>query len=269
LNNDHKNIISFSGGKDSTALILWAKENLKNFITVFCDTMWEHAITYAYIDFINKTLLDNKLVVVSSDKYGSFEDMCVKKKRVPSTKARFCTEELKLKPMKKYIGQFLPAVEIYVGIRADESFARRNLPERAFADYYECDMVRPLMKWTAQDCFDIMKKYNIEPNPLYKMGMKRVGCMPCIMSGLGEMRQIIKQFPEVIENIREIERKVGRSFFPPNYIPDRFCSGRDKNNIPYPVIEDIVKYLSDDPDQIKMFPEEEGKTCMSYYSICE
>ena len=64
MNNDHKNIISFSGGKDSTALILWAKENLKNFITVFCDTMWEHAITYAYIDFINKTLLDNKLVVV-------------------------------------------------------------------------------------------------------------------------------------------------------------------------------------------------------------
>ena len=36
-----KHIISFSGGKDSTALILWAKENLEEFITVFCDTGWE------------------------------------------------------------------------------------------------------------------------------------------------------------------------------------------------------------------------------------
>jgi len=124
-------IISFSGGKDSTALILWAKENLKDFITVFCDTHWEHDITYTYINYINSTLLNNKLIVVSSDKYGSFEEMCLKKKRVPSTMARFCTEELKLKPMKKFIQQYLPNIEIYIGVRADESFSRSKLPELA------------------------------------------------------------------------------------------------------------------------------------------
>lgn len=42
-----KHVVCFSGGKDSTALVLWAKENLAEFITVFCDTGWEHKITYA------------------------------------------------------------------------------------------------------------------------------------------------------------------------------------------------------------------------------
>lgn len=32
---------------------------------------------------------------------------------------------------------------------------------------------------------------------------------------------------------------------------------------------DVVKYISDNPNQTKMFPEEEGQSCMSYYSICE
>lgn len=47
-----KHIVCFSGGKDSTALVLWAKENLPEFTTVFCDTGWEHPITYAYVEEI-------------------------------------------------------------------------------------------------------------------------------------------------------------------------------------------------------------------------
>ncbi len=97
------NIIAFFGGKDSTALILWAKENLDSFQTIFCDTGWEDQITYDYIKYINKTLLNGKLIVLKSEKYDGFEDLAIKKKRVPSTMARFCTQELKLFPTQKYI----------------------------------------------------------------------------------------------------------------------------------------------------------------------
>ena len=42
-----KVIVSFSGGKDSLASLLWVRNNLtKDFITVFCDTGWEHPLTY-------------------------------------------------------------------------------------------------------------------------------------------------------------------------------------------------------------------------------
>lgn len=44
-----KVIVSFSGGKDSLASLLWVRNNLtKDFITVFCDTGWEHPLTYKY-----------------------------------------------------------------------------------------------------------------------------------------------------------------------------------------------------------------------------
>jgi len=264
-----KRIISFSGGKDSTALILWAKENLSEFETVFCDTGWESPITYSYIEYINEKLLGGKLVVIRSKKYKGFEDLCYKKTRVPSAKARFCTEELKLKPMKDYINPYLPNVEIYTGVRADESFSRSKLPERAFADFYGCDMIRPLLHWTSKQCFELMKKHKVKPNPLYKMGMKRVGCMPCIMVNHKEFRSIIKKIPEIIDNIRRLEGTLGGGFFPPNYIPFRYQTGfNEKSGKKYPVLDDVLKYLSGDPNQTEMF-EEEPQKCMSYYSLCE
>ena len=43
-----RHVICFSGGADSTALCLWARENLPEFDTVFCDTGWEYPMTYDY-----------------------------------------------------------------------------------------------------------------------------------------------------------------------------------------------------------------------------
>ena len=265
------NIISFSGGKDSTALILWAKENLSEFETVFCDTKWEHEITYQYIDYINKTLLDNKLITITSKKYDGFVDLTIKKKRVASTMARFCTEELKLKPMQNYLKDKAD-VNLYLGIRRDESHARSKLASSVYDnDYYKCWIHRPIIEWTAQDCFDVMKKYNVEPNPLYKMGMKRVGCMPCIMTSHKEMKNIFEQFPEVETKLTELE-KHGHSFFPPDYIPRRYCSkiaiNKKGEAVKYPIIKDVKKYLLGDENQHR-FIEVESGSCMSYYSICE
>lgn len=265
-----KNIISFSGGKDSTALILWAKENLAEFDTVFCDTKWEHNLTYEYIDYINKTLLDGKLITVSSEKYDGFVDLSIKRKRIPSGMARFCTEELKLKPMQNYIKEF-EDVHMYLGIRRDESHSRSKLTQDVYdADFYKCWIHRPIIEWTAMDCFNLMKKHNIEYNPLYKLGMKRVGCMPCVMTNRGEMKNIFIQFPEVEDKLKELE-DFGHDFFMPGYIPNRFCSksviNKKGENVKISTISDVKKYLTSEKT-IDIF-EEDGESCMSYYSICE
>lgn len=290
-----KNIVSFSGGKDSTALILWAKENLDNFETVWMDTGWEHELTYAYVDYIDAAILDGSLIRLKSSEYEGFKDMAIQKKRVPSTKARFCTQKLKLEPLIEYFDTIRDDFEIhnYVGIRADESYSRSKMKECTFdLDYFGCWIHRPLLRWTADDVFDMMKKHGIEPNPLYKMGMKRVGCMPCIMSNHSDMKQIIANFPDVIDSVREIEQKLDRSFFPPNYIPDRYCSRsqtnevvvtktiddpmfgkrevtvKKKKTIWYPMIDDVVEYVKDNPEQVEAF-DREPKSCMSHYAICE
>ena len=260
------NIVCFSGGKDSTALILWAKENLDSFQTIFCDTGWEDQITYDYIDYINKILLNGELIILKSEKYQGFADLAIKKRMIPQQNLRYCTTELKIIPTKAYINQF-ENVHLYNGIRAEESPKRAKMDENIFDDYFNCWVHRPLLKWTTKQVFNIQTKYNIKPNPLYKMGMSRVGCMPCIMSNHKEIKAIIKNKPEVIEKIKDLENKVGNSFFDAGYIPKWACTGRnDKTGTKFPLVDDVVKYLQGNPDQLEMF---ETPSCMSFYGLCE
>ncbi len=84
-----KVIVSFSGGKDSLASLLWVRNNLtKDFITVFCDTGWEHPDTYQHISNVCKQL-DVRLVILRSKKYTDFVDMSIKRSRFPSSQRRF------------------------------------------------------------------------------------------------------------------------------------------------------------------------------------
>lgn len=98
-----KVIVSFSGGKDSLASLLWVRNNLtKDFITVFCDTGWEHPLTYKYIEEVQEQLGLN-LITVKSKKFNGMVDLTKKKSRWPSSQRRFCTSELKTIPMIDYI----------------------------------------------------------------------------------------------------------------------------------------------------------------------
>jgi hypothetical protein len=98
------------------------------------------------------------------------------------------------------------------------------------------------------------------------MGFTRVGCFPCIMCRHGEIKLLIKHFPDRIDYLKKIENDLGRSFFPPNYIPPWAQSGFDqKSGKKFPTINDVVKYI-DDGNQLELF---EAPSCMSIYNICE
>ena len=133
-----KLIVQFSGGKDSLASLLWVRNNIsKDFLTVFCDTIWEHELTYKHINEVIKKLnLD--YVRLTSKKYNGFLDLAEKKKRFPSVGARFCTEELKSKPMIDYIlDEVKDDILIIQGIRKAESFARSKMNAQCtFFKYY-------------------------------------------------------------------------------------------------------------------------------------
>ena len=134
-------IIQFSGGKDSEASLIWAvneggylPEQLE---AVFCDTQWEHELTYTHIKKVVEKL-GVKLVTLKSKKYDGFMDLVRKKLRFPSSKARFCTEELKIKPMIDYIlDEVKDHVLVIQGIRGDESEDRSKMQrECTYFKYY-------------------------------------------------------------------------------------------------------------------------------------
>lgn len=80
------------------------------------------------------------------------------------------------------------------GVRRDESENRRNAKkiERLGPGLWA---FRPLVDWSAAQVFKLAAECGIQPNPLYRQGMGRVGCMPCINVGKAELLQINARFP--------------------------------------------------------------------------
>ena len=290
-----KVIVTFSGGKDSLAALLWVKNNLtKDFITVFCDTGWEHPITYKYIEKIRNTLGLN-IVTLKSKKFDGMIDLVEKKSRWPSSQRRFCTSELKTIPMIDYIlDEIKDDILMIQGIRAEESAKRSEMSKQCtyfkyyiqpygkdkygknkyhtyrrkdvikFRNKYSDDLLRPVFDWTAQQVIDYIVDNGLQPNPLYKMGYKRVGCYPCIMVSQQDIYNIILQDPERINYIAKLEKKYNSSFFGPDKISKKYYKGE------YPVIEDVVNYIKSKHATGSLF--EDGDTitsCMSFYGLCE
>ena len=132
-----KVIVTFSGGKDSLASLLWVRNNItKDFTTVFCDTGWEHPLTYKYIEEIRQKL-DLNLVTLKSKKFNGMVDLARKKTRWPSSQRRFCTSELKTIPMIDYVlDEVRDDMLMIQGIRAAES-ARRHSDIENFKEFTE------------------------------------------------------------------------------------------------------------------------------------
>jgi 3'-phosphoadenosine 5'-phosphosulfate sulfotransferase (PAPS reductase)/FAD synthetase len=288
-----KVLVSFSGGKDSQASLIWAvkKYGIKSVTAVFCDTGWEHQDTYTHISDVVQQL-GIPLVTLRSDKYKDFVDMSIKKSRFPSSQRRFCTSELKLVPMIDYILSQDESFIIIQGIRAEESLARagydvecsyfkeyfsdevKNLyHKRAVLEWcktHDASVLRPIFHWSAQDVIDYILANGQRPNPLYERGFSRVGCFPCIMCRKSEV-QLISKDDWAAKRLIDAEKRMkdetvkGSTFFSPGYIPARFCA-----NGQYPTVEEVFSYVNRFDAQLDMFEPEEGYSCMSvYHGLCE
>lgn len=163
------NMVSVSGGKDSTATLLLAiNRKAENLLPVFADTGNEHPQTYEYLDYLERTL-DITIVRVRADfsenvnrkrestlqKWikqeisadiiekarqalqptgNPFLDLCLWKGRFPASNSQFCTEELKIQPITNQVvfpklGEF-DQIESWQGVRWDESPRRSHYVER-------------------------------------------------------------------------------------------------------------------------------------------
>ncbi|MFQ5647582.1 MAG: phosphoadenosine phosphosulfate reductase family protein [bacterium] len=215
-----KYILSFSGGKDSTAALIYLiKERRLPLFVVFCDTFNESPETYRYVDYISGLLEEwgYPPVIKLAGQY-SFYDLAKKKQRFPSIKARFCTGMLKIVPKIRWIQEqnFETDPVITLGIRRDESVNRSKRHEWEFScQVYDELLWNPLVDWNVKQVFAIHKKYGVEPNPMYKKGFKRVGCFPCVNCGRNELILMAKHYPERIEEIDRWEKELDSTYLAP------------------------------------------------------
>lgn len=293
-------------------MLLHAIERGIDFRCCFADTGNEHEDVYEYLDYLQEKLgieikvakadftkrIEGKAKYIrehwaddgiSAEKIklaldtlkptgNPFLDMCIWKGRFPSPKGRFCTDELKTLPITNQI--VIPilrsgkGVRSWQGVRKDESPRRATLGMHEQLDYGVW-AYRPLLEWTVEDVFAIRRKHGVKPNPLYLKGMKRVGCMPCIMCRKGELTEISRRFPEVIERLKEWERLVSwaskrdsSTFF------DVRLYAKDKYDVHYTTegVDAAVRWARTERGgvQFNLFTEyEEIPVCSSNYGLCE
>jgi 3'-phosphoadenosine 5'-phosphosulfate sulfotransferase (PAPS reductase)/FAD synthetase len=211
-----------------------------------------------------------------------FWELAKWKKRFPSAKARFCTTFLKMIPTQEHVLKLAnegARVLLHSGVRADESPDRAKLAEREFDGFYGLEVYRPLLRWKLADVLAIHKRHGVPLNPLYALGAKRVGCLPCIMSRKAEIRMIAQTFPAVIDNIREQERSFDSingisTFFASNTVPARFRSKPittlDGRKLNVATIDDIVRWsLTGKRAKGSYTDDDDAGLCPSKMGACE
>lgn len=299
-----KVFVQFSGGKDSQACLIWACEKYgnKHVTAIFCDTGWEHELTYKHVNDITSQM-GVELVVLKNERVDGMVGLCKRARWFPDTQKRMCTVQLKIQPNIDFVLQQDDNVMLIQGIRAAESVSRSKLscsgdyfaeykipaqpdekPKRLYrkkdvlkwCDSHDCIVDRPMFGMSAQSIIDYILDHGQQPNPLYRRGCSRVGCYPCIYSKLSEIKAMasdekyvarLVNLEQEVNSLKEKKTATPSTFFPKGKIPNRFCTTYGSGIATF---GEIVAYVKRDDAQLKLFEPEGGYSCMSmYHGLCE
>ncbi len=197
MSDQPRHILSLSGGKDSTALAIYMRDRVPEMEYVFCDTKKELPETYEYLDRIEAYL--GKRIVRLCDHRGFDHWLKVYNNYLPSSRMRWCTKVLKIKPFEKYVGT--DAVTMYVGIRADEDrLAYVSTKPNIQAVYpfkeegVDLDGVHRILEASGIGF------------PDYYNWRSRSGCFFCFFQRRNEWVGLLKNHPDKFEEAKQYEK---------------------------------------------------------------
>jgi hypothetical protein len=112
-----RHVLGISGGKDSAALAIYLRDRVPQLEYFFTDTGAELPETYEYLQRL-ESVLGKRIVRLNADR--NFDHwLQVYGGALPSPQMRWCTKNLKIKPLEAWLGD--DKTYTYVGIRADEN----------------------------------------------------------------------------------------------------------------------------------------------------
>ena len=208
-----KHIISFSGGKDSTAMLLGMIERGMPIDYVLCvDTTKEFPTMYKHIKQIDTYIKPLNVTILPIDYDYWFSEHIKtrgpnKGKRGygwPDWRNRWCTA-LKRDLIKRFISSLQDEVIEYLGIAVDEPKRIKTYPNR--------NIVYPMVDWkmTEEGALAYCYSRGFTWDGLYKK-FHRVSCWCCPLKRIEELKTLYSEFPELWKSLTEMDKKSYRRF---------------------------------------------------------
>ena len=197
-----RHILLISGGKDSTALAIYMRDNFPEIAMeyLFCDTHKELQETYEYLAKLEQYLGKPITKLCSSLGDRGFDHwLKVYGNYLPAPNMRWCTRKLKIEPFEEYVGD--DPVKLYVGIRADErregyiSTKPNIVPVFPFKE----DGIKK------DDVFRILESSGVGVPEYYKW-RTRSGCYFCFFQRKSEWVGLKEQHPDLFEKAKAYEK---------------------------------------------------------------
>ncbi len=186
--------ISYSGGKDSlVTLLITLKAGLK-LPMIFADTGLEFPETIQNVkDVSEKYGLE---CITESGEARFWEDFEVQ--GPPAVDFRWCCKSCKLSPVKTLIEKQWGEAVSFIGQRKFESAKRMQSPRVWRNKNVPCQLsAAPIQHWTAMHDWLYLFREKAPYNPLYELGLDRIGCFMCPSSDIACMKDIAARYPEL------------------------------------------------------------------------
>lgn len=223
-------ILSFSGGKDSSAMLLeWLERhnNLPNKYpldeVVYIDVGKEFPSMIEHVNKIENIVLCSGVKFTRLRSNYSFDyymfDYEAKRRNSylkdfrgyswPGPRSRWCTSKLKVEVIGQYLKELNKKYRVIqlIGIAADEKY-RLTRPCNQQPNHFH-----PLYVWgwTEADCLQYCYNRGFDWGGLYEI-FGRVSCWCCPLQSLDELRKLRKYFPVLWDTLLDMERRTWRNF---------------------------------------------------------
>lgn len=209
-----KHIVNFSGGKDSTAMLLKMIE-LRMSIDkiIFADTTLEHPELYNYIKRV-ETHIRRKITIVKPK--HNFDYYFYKKRKSGRLKGEIRGFPFVITPcwiqrdMKVRVMEKLQSKMDYVYLGYTKGEKHRILKPKIRKVVYDYPLIE--WGWTERMCLYYIKQKGLF-NPLYKK-YKRLGCWLCPKQPTSDLRYIFEEYPILWQKLLQYEKDCPHNFKP-------------------------------------------------------
>lgn len=205
-----KQIVSFSGGKDSTAMLLkMLEDNWTIDEIIYCDTGKEFPQMYEHIERVKRYIKERynkEITALKAEKsfdYYMFDHIKTRGKNKgkkgygwATMRARWCTTLLKKQVINNYLKKYKDVGYIeYIGIAYDE-------PKRIKDKRY------PLVEYemTEKDCLQYCYERGFNWGGLYEH-FDRLSCWCCPLKNQKELKILYKKYPELWKELKQMDHK--------------------------------------------------------------